>query len=188
MRRTLGPVVRTVYRMEIRGRERVPRMGPLIVAANHDSVLDAFALAAAIPRPLRYLAKEELWRYRLLAALLDDLGAIPVRRGRTDRGAIDSATAALARAEAVGLFPEGGVRHEGPWLRGAARMALATGAPLLPVRLLGTAEALRRGHIGFPRLAALIGEPLRVEPGDATVAAARSLTRRLQTAVEALGA
>jgi 1-acyl-sn-glycerol-3-phosphate acyltransferase len=186
-RRTLGPVVRSLYRMEIRGQANVPLDGPVIVAANHESVLDAFALAAAIPRPLRFLAKEQLWRHRLLAAWLDDVGAIPVARDRGDRGALGAATAALRAGEAVGIFPAGGVRREGPWLRGAARMALATGTPLLPVRLLGTRQALSRGHLRLTRLGALIGEPLPVAAGAETVAAARALTERLQRAVLALG-
>ncbi len=185
-RRTLAPVFRALYRMELRGQEHVPMHGPLIVAANHESVLDAFALAAAIPRPLRYLAKEQLWRNRVLAAWLDDVGAIPVTRGRGDHRAMRAATAALEVGDAIGIFPSGGVRREGPWLQGAARMALATGAPLLPVRLLGTHEALSRRHVGLPRLAALVGEPLPVAAGAGTVAA-RALTERLQASVLALG-
>ena len=77
--------------------------------------------------------------------------------------------------------------REGPWLRGAARMALATGTPLLPVRLLDTRKALGRGSFGFPPLAALIGEPIAVERTTPTPELARELTDRLQVAVEALG-
>ena len=77
--------------------------------------------------------------------------------------------------------------REGPWLRGAARMALAAGAPLLPVRLLETRKALGRGTIGFPPLAALIGEPIAVERTEPTGTVARELTDRLQAAVAALG-
>ncbi len=175
-----------LYGLEVRGAEHV-LPGPLIVVANHESVLDPLVLGVAVPRTLRFLAKEELWRLPLLARRLDDLGGIPVARGRGDRAAIEAAAAALARGEAVAMFPAGGVRREGRWLRGAARLALLTGTPLLPVRLLGTAGALRRGHVGFPRLAALIGEPLRVAPQAPTIAAARTLTERMQRAVAGLG-
>ena len=75
--------------------------------------------------------------------------------------------AALEEGEAVAIFPQGRVRFDGPWLRGAARMALVTGAPILPVRLVDTGRALAPGTIGFPQLAALIGEPLEVEPREA---------------------
>jgi 1-acyl-sn-glycerol-3-phosphate acyltransferase len=186
VQRTVGPVIRAVYRVEIRGSERVPRSGPLVVAANHESVLDPFVLGAAIPRPLHYVAKGELWRYPIVRALLDELGAIPVARGRGDVGMLRRARELLAGGEAVALFPEGGVRRRGLWLRGAARVALESGAPLLPVRLVGTAAALSPGRLGFPRLAVLIGEPLSADPGRATVAAAKALTRELQAAVAAL--
>lgn len=186
-RRVVAPVVRVVYRLEVRGQEHVPPVGPLVIAANHDSVLDPFVLAAAISRPTRYLGKAELWRVPLLRLWLDNVEAIPVERGRSDALAIESAVAALEAGEVVGIFPEGGVAREGPWLRGAARMALATGAPLLPVRLLETRKALGRGQVGFPRLAALIGEPIAVERTSPTAELARELTDRLQAAVEALG-
>ena len=186
-RRSLTPLVRAVYRLEVRGQEHVPPVGPLVIAANHDSILDPFVLAAAISRPTRYLGKAELWRVPLLSFWLDSLEAIPVERGRSDAAAIESAIAALEAGEVVGIFPEGGVKREGPWLRGAARMALATGAPLLPVRLLDTRKALGRGNVAFPPLAALIGEPIAVERTEPTVELARALTDRLQAAVEALG-
>lgn len=186
-RRSVTPVVRAVYRLEVRGQEHVPPVGPLVVVANHDSVLDPFVLAAAISRPLHYLGKAELWRVPVLRWWLGSVEAIPVERGRSDAGAIESAVAALQRGEVVGIFPEGGVAREGPWLRGAARMALATGSPLLPVRLLDTRKALGRGNIGFPPLAVLIGEHVAVERTAPTVELARALTDRLQAAVEALG-
>jgi 1-acyl-sn-glycerol-3-phosphate acyltransferase len=186
-RRTLTPVVCGLYRLEIRGGENVPLAGPLVVAGNHESVLDPLVLAASIPRPMRFLAKAELWRIPLLRTWLDDVEAIPVWRGRSDTLAVTSGLAALEAGEVVAIFPEGGVRREGPWLRGAARMALATGAPLLPVRLVDTRKAIGRGSIGLPPLAALIGEPIAVERTTPTVTLARDLTRRLQAAVEILG-
>ena len=186
-RRALTPVVRAVYRVEVRGQENVPWAGGLVVAGNHDSMLDPFLLAAVIPRPMRYLGKAELWTVPGLRWWLGTVDAIPIHRGRNDIVAISSAIEALESGEVVGIFPEGGVGREGPWLRGAARMALATGAPLLPVRLLGTRNAFGRGRIAFPPLAALIGEPIAVECTEPTAELARELTDRLQAAVESLG-
>jgi 1-acyl-sn-glycerol-3-phosphate acyltransferase len=176
-----------VYRVQVRGAERLPRDGPVVVAANHASVLDPFLLAAALPRPLRFLAKEELWSYPPFAWALGRVGAIPVARGRGDLGAMGRAREALEDGDAVALFPEGGVRREGPWLRGAARLALATGAPILPVRLAGTVQAMSPGRVGFPVLAVLIGPPLPVPRHRPTVSAARALTAEVQRAVESLG-
>jgi 1-acyl-sn-glycerol-3-phosphate acyltransferase len=186
VRRAVGPLVRAAYRLEVRGADRVPA-GPLVVAANHESVLDPFVLGTALPRTLHFVAKEELWRTPVSAWILDRMGAIPVARGRGDVSAMGRAREALERGAAVALFPEGGVRRPGPWLRGAARLALATGAPILPVRVLGTARALSPGRLGFPVVAVLVGEPVPVERARPTVADARALTRRVQHAVERLG-
>ena len=186
-RRSLTPLVRAVYRLEVRGPSTSAATGRLVVVANHDSMLDPFVLAAAIPRPMRYLGKAELWRVPLLRRWLDHVEAIPVERGSSDVGAIEAALAALEAGEVVGIFPEGGVGAEGPWLRGAARMALATGAPILPVRLLGTRRAFGPGRGRRSRgIAALIGEPIAVERATPTVELARELTDRLQAAVETL--
>ena len=186
-RRSLSPVVRGLYRLEVRGLEHVPEEGALVVAGNHESILDPFIVSAAITRPIRYLAKSELWSVPLLPFWLASVGAIPVERGKSDVSAIASAIAALEAGEVVGLFPEGGVKREGPWLRGAARMALATGSPLLPVRLLETRRALGSQGVGLPRIAALIGEPIAVTRTDPTPELARELTDRLQATVERLG-
>jgi 1-acyl-sn-glycerol-3-phosphate acyltransferase len=180
--------VRALYRLEVRGLERIPATGPLIVAANHESVLDPLVVGTAVPRALHFVAKDELWRIPALAPALDRLGGIPVARGRGDLDALGRALDVLSRGDAVGLFPEGGVRREGAWLRGAARLALRSGAPLLPVRVLGTAAALSPGRLGFPKLAVIVGEPIAVEPARPTVAAAKALTERLQRAVAALAA
>jgi 1-acyl-sn-glycerol-3-phosphate acyltransferase len=150
-------------------------------------VLDPFVMAAVIPRTMHFLGKSEFWRSPLLRWWLGTVGAIPVVRGGSDAAAVESAVAALETGGVVCIFPEGGVGREGPWLRGAARMALETGAPLLPVRLLNTRRALGRGRIGFPQLVALIGEPIPVDRTPSTAELARELTDRLQAAVETLG-
>jgi len=154
--------------------------------ANHESVLDPLVLGCAIERELRFLAKSELWRFRLVGPLLDLLGGIRIERGRGDRGAFGEAQEVLDSGEAVALFPQGFVRSTGAWHRGAAKLALATGAPVVPVRLIGTASALSRGHIGLPRLVVVVGEPIRVERRPSTIAAARDLTERLRAEVEQL--
>ncbi len=142
-------------------------------------------VALAADQPLHFLAKEELWRTRVGAWLADAYGAIPVARGRGDRTALARAAALLEGGEAVAIFPEGTVRG-GVWSRGAARLALATGTPLVPVRIVGSALALSRGRVGLPRLRVLVGEPISVARAEPTVASARDLTRELQARVGAL--
>ena len=188
VRAVLAPVVRAVWGARALGAQ-LPQ-GAIVVVSNHDSLLDPFLLGTALDRPLRFVAKEELWANRLVGSVLDGLGGIPVRRGRGDLGAMAAAALALADGDAVAIFPQGTVLGSAgrPWLRGAARLALGTGAPIVPVRILGAGRALRPGT-RVPRRArvrVVVGEPIRVEPAKATIAAARDLTATVRTAIEAL--
>jgi 1-acyl-sn-glycerol-3-phosphate acyltransferase len=175
-------LARVLYRIEVVG--RVPS-GPAIVAANHESLLDPLVLALAAEQPLHFLAKVELWRYRPGAWLMDALGGIPIRRNRRDLLSVGRAAELLGAGESVALFPEGTVRG-GTWTRGAARLALTTGAPLVPVRIVGTKRALSRGRIGFPKIRIVVGEPIRVERAKPTVLASRAVTDALEAAVQEL--
>jgi 1-acyl-sn-glycerol-3-phosphate acyltransferase len=186
VRRFFGALVRAVYRLEVVGADRLPVTGPVVVAPNHDSWLDGIVLGAAISRELRFVAKAELWQSRLLAWMLDGLGAIPLERGHSDYLAATRVLQALEAGQAVVIFPQGAVRGDRAWKQGAAHMALVTGAPLVPVRLVGTAQALSRGKIGFPRLRVIVGEPIEVARAPEDQASATELTERLRVAVESL--
>ncbi len=181
-----GSLVRAMYRLEVIGADRLPVTGPMVIAPNHDSVLDGIVLGAAISRELRFVAKAELWRSRLLAWVLDGLRAIRIERGRNDHRALAQVRHALDTGQAVAIFPQGAVRSHRVWHRGAARVALVTGAPLVPVRLIGTAQALSRGRIAFPRLRVIVGEPIEVARASEEPAAATELTERLRVTVESL--
>lgn len=189
VRRILGPAIRGIWRLEVVGAENVPA-GPAVVVANHDSLSDPFFLGAALERPLRFLAKRELWRYRLVARVLDGFGGIPVERSRGDLGAVAAAARALDEGSAVAVFPQGTVLGpaDRPWQRGAARLALITGAPIVPVAIVGAADVLRPGT-RVPRVARVrivIGQPIVVERTAPTIPAGRELTGRIREAVEAL--
>ena len=186
VRQTFCHWVRAIYRLEVIGADRLPVAGSAVVAPNHDSVLDGIVLGAALSRELRFLAKAELWRSRLLAWMLDGLGAIRIERGCSDHLALSQVRQALDAEQAVVIFPQGAVSGHRVWHRGAARMALVTGAPLVPVRLVGTARALARGRISFPKLRVIVGEPIEVARAREDPAAATELTERLRIAVEAL--
>jgi 1-acyl-sn-glycerol-3-phosphate acyltransferase len=185
----VAPILRLVWRLEVVGTDRVPP-GAVIVVANHDSLADPVVLGAAFPRTLRFLSKQELWANRPVGRLLDALGGIPIARARGDVAAVDAAARALASGASVAIFPQGTTRGpaDRPWQRGAARLALATGAPLVPVAIAGAADALPPGS-RVPRRASLrvvIGEPIIVEPQSPTIPATRELTARLRAAVESL--
>jgi 1-acyl-sn-glycerol-3-phosphate acyltransferase len=178
--------VRAVYRLDVTGGEHVPPRGGVVVAANHLSALDPFVLGAAVPRQLHFMTKAELWRIRPVGWVLEGMGGFPVARGRGDRDAVLHAVRLLEQGGAVAIFPGGRVRWEGPWFRGAAKMALRAGVPILPVRLFDTDLAVSGRRVRFPRLRVAIGEPIPVERATPTIASARELTDRLRATVESL--
>lgn len=191
VRTSLGPVLRAVWRVRVVGVERMPT-GPCVLAPNHDSLSDPFFVGAAVPRPLRFLAKAELFRFPL-GPIVRSLGAIPVRRGEGDRAAIASAVAAARAGSTVVIHPQGTVLGEAdrPWRRGAARVAMEAGVPLVPVALVFTERVLRpaRVRIGFPSVAVLVGEPIPVgPPSEPDEARATALTECVRRAVEELRA
>ena len=171
-----------LYHVEVVGAERIPESGAAILAANHASIWDPFVLGLATTREIHYMAKAELFRLRPVAALLRSLDAFPVERGSGDRTAFSEAARLLDRGAVLGIFPQGTSKPErqNGWHRGAARLALVTGAPLVPVRLEGTRPLPRRTRVRIE-----VGEPLRVAIAPPTVAAAKSLTSRLEQAVTA---
>jgi 1-acyl-sn-glycerol-3-phosphate acyltransferase len=160
----------------------MPATGGAIVVANHESIWDPFVLAVATRREIHYMAKAELFRYRPLAAALRSLNAFPVERGSGDRAALGEAARRLQQGELLGIFPQGTSKPErqNGWHRGAARLALATGAPVVPVRLAGTRP------LPFPtRIRIVVGQPIQVPVARPTIAAARSLTSQLEETVTA---
>ncbi len=129
----------------LEGRDRVPRAGPLILVANHVSWVDPPLLAALLPRRLAFVAKEDLFHPRLWGWALRQAGMIPVRRGRAERQVLGEALSVLRAGGAIVVFPEGRRAMDGALLSaepGVGLLAARSGAPLLPVALLGT-ERLR---------------------------------------------
>jgi 1-acyl-sn-glycerol-3-phosphate acyltransferase len=186
----LRPILMFVYRVRITGREHVPESGPCVLAANHVSVMDGFFLGIAVTRQVRFMAKGELHRVPIVKQILEGAGAFPVERGADAGRAVAAAVKLLEQGAVVGVFPEGTSLPDKKrgYKRGAARLALATGAPLVPVALVDTHLTLEPGthRIRLPRVRIVIGEPLRVDRQEPTEEAATELTARLQKAIESL--
>jgi glycerol-3-phosphate dehydrogenase (NAD(P)+) len=135
------------FRMQRIGREHVPAKGPVLITANHRSFLDPFVIACMARRPMHYVAKQELFSNPVSAWLLNALGAFPVARGASDEEMIATAKAILGRGDIVLIFAEGTRVRPGALgrpRRGVGRLALESGAPVVPVAIIGT-EAIRRG-------------------------------------------
>lgn len=184
------PFVKTVFRHRAQGVENVPRNGGFVLAANHWSNFDPWALAMPMfPRRfLRFMGKSELFWFPL-GALITAGGAFPVRRGERDEEAIATAVDLCRQGHAVVMFPEGtrrqkGLRkrHEVRWHTGAARIALEAGVPLIPAGIVGTDRLAR-----FGPLRVAYGPPVALEDLSAPVGeGARVATERLRAAITEL--
>jgi 1-acyl-sn-glycerol-3-phosphate acyltransferase len=141
----MTPVLRVTYRVRVEGKEHLPKRGPVILAANHRSFLDSIFLPLVVGRRVTFVAKAEYFDDRKTAWFFRGVGQIPIRRsgGSASEGALEAATEVLEGGGVFGIYPEGtrtrdGFTHRGH--TGLARLARRTGAPIIPVGLVGTDE------------------------------------------------
>lgn len=197
----LAPLARIVYRPRIEGRRNVPRDGAVIIASNHLSFIDSIAIPVAAPRRVHFLAKSSYFegtgfKGRLAANFMRAVGAIPVRRGAGQAAldALDEQRRLLDDGLAVALYPEGTRSTDGRLYKGrtgVAFLALQTGAPVVPVGLIGTDKAMPVGA-KMPafgtRVTVRFGEPLDLSHhGSANSGRARrGATDEIMAAIHAL--
>jgi 1-acyl-sn-glycerol-3-phosphate acyltransferase len=186
--------LRAAFDVRVDRAERVPSTGPLIVVANHRSFMDSIFLPLVFERPIAFLAKAEYFDDRRTAWLFRATGQIPVRRGSPSgaRHALQSACDVLHAGGVVGLYPEGtrsrdGLLHSGNL--GAARLAVATGAPILPVGLIGT-DSVQAPDQRLPRLGKRVeirfGQPIVPDVASDPRAQLRDLTHQMMSDIAAL--
>jgi 1-acyl-sn-glycerol-3-phosphate acyltransferase len=178
VRALVAPFLRIWFRMHVSGAEHIPKSGAAIVAPNHKSFWDSFFIAVCTRRHVRYMAKTELIEARY-GRLLVRLGAFPVRRGRSDADALETAKTILEQGGLLALFPEGTRIRDpeelGQPKRGAGRLALETGSPLIPAAITGT-EQLFLGPIPKPRrVQVAFAEPIAAHELASTPEAAGEL-------------
>jgi len=195
MYQTLGnyvvrPLLHVLFRPERDGWENVPDEGPAILCSNHESIVDPFILGMTTHRVIHYMAKAELFGYPVLKQLMIGSGVFPVERGAADGRAMAHGRELLERGELIGIFPQGTCLpyRIRPYRRGAARLALETGTPIVPVCMIGTERILRPGKpkLGLPKVRIRAAPPIEVERGEPTPDAAAALTARVERTVEEL--
>ena len=147
----VGPLLHLVYRPWVRGAENVPEEGAAILASNHLAVIDSFFLPLVLDRELVFIGKQEYFtgpgvKGRLTAGFMRGVGTIPVDRGggKASEAALRTGLRRLADGDLFGIYPEGTRSPDGRLYRGKtgiARLALESGAPVIPVAMVGTDEA-----------------------------------------------
>ncbi len=200
-RMILTPLARLVYRPRIEGKANVPRTGPVIFASNHLSFIDSIVIPCTAPRPVHFLAKSSYFdgtgfKGWVSREFFTAIGAIPVKRGagQAAMDALDQQRQLLAAGKAVALYPEGTRSLDGRLYKGrtgVAFLALQTGAPVVPVGLIGTDEVMPVGAkmpSRTPRATVKFGEPLDLSHhGPAESGKARRLaTDDIMAAIHAL--
>jgi 1-acyl-sn-glycerol-3-phosphate acyltransferase len=141
-----GVVPGLIAGWEVKGRERVPRAGGVIVASNHISFWDPPLVGAAIPRETYFLAKEELFATPVLGPMIRSVNAIPIRRGVADLSGIARAIDVLKRGKALLMFPEGSRVRDGelhPPRPGVGMMAVHADVPIVPCYISGSDQPRR---------------------------------------------
>jgi len=134
--------MKALFRIEHHGQENIPGKGALIIVANHATYLDPFWIALRLYRTVQYMAMTPLFKYSWINKILRWFGAFPVNLENPESSTIKKALSILKRGGALMIFPEGGRSKEGkliPFKDGAAKLALRTGATILPVVVLGGA-------------------------------------------------
>jgi 1-acyl-sn-glycerol-3-phosphate acyltransferase len=193
----MGPILHTLGRPRVTGLEHIPASGPAIIASNHLSVIDSMYLPLMISRPLVFPAKAEYFSARgplgrLWAAYLRSTNQLEINRGdsRSAQATLEAAAEILRAGELFGFYPEGTRSPDGRLYRGRAGvgwLALNTGAPVIPVAMLGTRKMLPPGA-PLPRptkIEVRIGKPLEFGhlAGDPPARARRTIADEVMRAI-----
>jgi 1-acyl-sn-glycerol-3-phosphate acyltransferase len=196
------PVAKLVWRPRVEGLDNLPPTGPVIVASNHLSFADSVVIPFVVPRRVAILAKRDYFegtgvRGALVRGWFEGIGMIPVDRDDSQAAisSLDVALEVLGRGEAFAIYPEGGRSRDGRLYRGrtgVAHLALTSGAPVVPVGLLGT-ERLQPVGSRVPRLVRVtvrFGRPMsfrgRLRQGEPPGRIRREVTDQVMAAIQEL--
>jgi 1-acyl-sn-glycerol-3-phosphate acyltransferase len=183
-----------IYRVRGVGVRNVPREGPLVLAPNHFSQMDHFFVGVYLRRKIRFMAKSQLFGPRVLTYIYKHGGVFPVRRGHHDEEAFVTAYELLRQGEMLLVYAEGGRSRSGEMGKpkpGIGRIALESGAPVVPVAIHGSARVRGWKHLRFPKVTVQFGEPVSFavegSPGkERQLEAATQIFDRVREMYEAL--
>lgn len=186
VQKTVGPIVRLLCRAQRVNHKAIPRKGGVLLAVNHVSWFDPVLVVASLRRPLSGLAKSYLFRGRFRTWFFETLGG-QIRVDRARRGnlaAVRAAVEAVKAGRLVGIWPEGGRSPDGHLTRGKtgiARIALETGAPVIPVATLGTFELKSKydKKVNWGRKTKVVFGDVMTFPDDIGKHEDRAVTRRV---------
>jgi glycerol-3-phosphate dehydrogenase (NAD(P)+) len=188
VRAFLQPAMQIYFRLSRIGRQHIPARGGVLLAANHRSFLDPFVIGCCLRRPIFFVAKQELFKHRLVGWFLNCLGAFPIRRGESDEEAMKTARLLLERGDAVVIFPEGTRIRRGSLgkpKRGVGRLALEAGVPVVPIAVHGSERARRGLTIRPVKVKLRMGRPITFPRVEApSQALAKEVTARIWPNVE----
>jgi 1-acyl-sn-glycerol-3-phosphate acyltransferase len=171
-----------LYRVRAIGVGNIPREGALVLAPNHFSQMDHFFVGVYLRRKIRFMAKSQLFGPPVLTYVYKHGGVFPVRRGHKDEEAFTTAYELLDQGEMLLVYAEGGRSRSGQMGKpkpGIGRIALESGAPIVPVAIRGSAGVRGWKRLRFPKVTIEFGEPLRLPTEQAP-----SRERQLEAATE----
>ncbi len=171
-----------IYRYKVIGRENFPTQGGVLLCANHIHAFDPIIVGINAPRPVHYMAKEELFSVPILGKIVRKVYAFPVKRGLSDREALRKGLSILKEGHVLGLFPEG-TRSKtgelGKGLAGAGFFALRTSAVVVPCAIIGPYKP-------FKRIKVVFGDPLDLSQARRNKISADETTELIMKAIQNL--
>ncbi|MCT2537401.1 1-acyl-sn-glycerol-3-phosphate acyltransferase [Aquibacillus koreensis] len=181
-RSVVGAILKPLYRIEIVGKENVPKTGAVIICSNHISNLDPPVVGITCPRDIYFMAKEELFQNKMLGGLLLRINAFPIKRGMKDRNALRQGLAVLQEGNTLGLFPEGTrskTGEVGEGLAGAGFFALRSEAEIVPCAIIGPYQKLKS-------LKVVYGKPIKMDDLRENKASAKEVTELIMSEIREL--
>jgi len=194
----LIPILMLLFRPKVTGLRHVPNIGPVIIASNHLSFSDSVFMPLVVPRKVTFMAKSEYFTSPGIKGLIkkltfNALGQVPVDRsgGRRSEAALKTGLRLLKEGQCLGIYPEGTRSPDGKLYKGRtglARMAIESGAPVVPVAMFNTAEIQPTGQIvpKVRRVEMVFGEPMYFSGDSSDLAFVRQVTDQIMKAIKDL--